>query len=63
MLYWVFHYRDGTAKLWHCGSGEVIDDLINLDSSTAINCCSINAPRNINLYKSMLPTQKTPACK
>lgn len=50
--------RDGTAKLWHVGSGKVIDNIINVNPSTYINCCSISSPMNINLGE-----RNIPACK
>ncbi|KAF0755687.1 proteasomal ATPase-associated factor 1-like [Aphis craccivora] len=51
--------KDGTSKLWHVGSGKVIDDLIKLNQTTYINCCSISSPKNLNLGERDIPTSDT----
>jgi len=51
-------FRDGTSKLWHVGSGKVIDDLIKLNQTTYINCCSISSPKKLHLGERDIPTCK-----
>jgi len=41
--------KDGLAKLWHVGSGKVIDNLITFYPTTYINCCSLSSPKKITL--------------
>jgi len=57
MIFFLF-IRDGTSKLWHVGSGKVIDDLIKSNHTTYINCCSISSPKSLNLGE-----RNIPACK
>lgn len=56
--YIIYFNRDGTAKLWNVGSQKVIDNLIKFNPETYINCCSVSAPKNINLGE-----RNTPVCK
>lgn len=58
VVYFFMFFRDGTSKLWHVGSGVVIDDLIKFNPTTSINCCSISSPKNINLGN-----RNKPVCK
>lgn len=47
--------KDATAKLWHVGSGKVIDNLIEFKPTTYINCCSLSSPKEINLGERNTP--------
>lgn len=57
-MYIYIFIRDGTSKLWYIANGTVIDDLIKLNPTTYINCCSISSPKNLSLGE-----RNIPACK